>query len=136
MGNTTAGLSFFVCAFLCSVHVFAQKDSLLVQNSKPVDKSRYDDVNGSPYYFSDWVKGDILRSDGQTVENVPLNYNGHTHEMDVLAGEEVFTLDRRWHLRIDVAEEDNPGLAEEFPAKQLIFAPVMSLSDRSDTTMS
>lgn len=99
----------------------AQTDSLLIQNSKPIDNSRYTGIDGSPYYFSDWVVGSILRNDGQTVEGVLMNYNGHEHELEVLLKNEVHILDKRWHLRADVLKEKNPAIADEFPVDRLIF---------------
>jgi hypothetical protein len=99
----------------------AQSDSLLIQNSKPIDNNRYVGIDGSPYYFSDWVIGSILRNDGQTVEDVLMNYNGHVHELEVRLGDKVHTLDKRWHLRADVSKEKNPALSEEFPVDRLIF---------------
>lgn len=107
--------------FFWCIAVFGQSDSLIVQNSKPVDQGRYRDIDGSPYYFRDWVKGSILRSDGKVIDNVMVNYNGYAHEMEVRSGEKIYALDKRWHLRVDVFRDQNPNLADQFPASQLIF---------------
>ncbi len=99
----------------------AQADSLIVQNSVPVNAGRYRDIDGSPYYFREWVKGSVLRSDGKTVENVTLNYNGYSHEMEVQSGNAIYSLDKSWHLRMDIYADQNPNVSDQFPAAHLIF---------------
>lgn len=128
-------LSFYLV--LPGIIVYSQSDSLLIQNSKPIDDTRYKDVDGSPYYFSDWVIGSVLRSDGKTVENVLLNYNGNSHEMEIKSGNAVHILDRRWHLRVDVSLEQNAKLADEFPVPNLIFqrGAHRELADRYSTIL-
>ena len=114
-------LSFAVITALLNCPIFSQSDSLLVQNSEPVDADRYRGIDGSPYFFKEWVTGSVLRSDGKTVDDVRLNYNGHAHEIEVQARGNVYVLEKRWHLRVDVLRSENPAVAEEIPVEQLIF---------------
>jgi hypothetical protein len=93
--------------------ISAQHDSTLIQSGKRVYQSQYFDIEGSPYYFSAWVNGSVLRSDATYVENVLLNYNGFTHEIEIKSGEELYALDKRWCLRADVKVQDNPALGDE-----------------------
>jgi len=45
-------------------------------NAFKVDK--YNDIEGSPYYFENWIPGSVYSFTGEVLENLPLNYNKHT----------------------------------------------------------
>jgi hypothetical protein len=96
--------------------LLAQQDSVLIQSGRRVYQSQYIDIEGSPYYFSDWVKGSVLRSDASVIEGVWLNYNGFTHEIEIKSGDALYALDKRWCLRAEVMPGDNPELSDELPA--------------------
>lgn len=92
-----------------------QQDTLLVQNGKVIEQNRYQDIDGSPYYFNDWVKGRVLRSDAMYLEDVFLNYNGFSHQLEARVGGQVYTLDKKWHLRADVVKAENSSMQGSHP---------------------
>lgn len=101
--------------------IHAQTDALLNQDAQPILKSRYMGIEGSPYYFPDWVTGSVLLMNGKVVEHVSMNYNGFTHEIEYRSGETVYILDKRSHLKVDILRDQNPGQAKQFPVSQLTF---------------
>lgn len=115
-------LIFGIAALLLpSGPVVAQTDVFLSHNAKPVSKSRYVGIEGTPYYFPDWMNGNVLLNNGKVVENVMLNYNGLTHEIEILSDDNIFALDPRGHLKIDVLREHNPDHAFRFSVDSLTF---------------
>ena len=101
-----------ICMTTC---VLSQVDSFLLHTSTPAHRSIYQDYEGSPYYFSAWVKGRLLRSDATYIEDVLMNYNGFTHQIEVESGDTRYALDKRWYLRADVYKKDNPQLGDDMP---------------------
>lgn len=110
---------FWICA-LCSA-IEAQTDSRSIPRSNTINVDRYHNISGSPYYFPDWVIGNILRSDGQILENVRLNYNGYSHEIEVHTEDALYALDKLWYLRVEVLLDQNIPAADAFPVRQIIF---------------
>lgn len=87
----------------------AQQDSLIIERSTPLPLYRYREYDGSPYYFKHSVRSTVLRSDAVQLDDVLVNYNGYTHEMEAMVGDSLFRLDPLWHLRVEVRAADNPG---------------------------
>lgn len=108
-------IPFLLIMSCCTVS--AQRDSMLMQTSKLVHQSQYFDYEGSPYYFKDWVQGNVLRTDATYMKDVRLNYNGFTHEIEVQSGDEIYALDKRWYLRADISRDENPALETGLPAR-------------------
>ena len=47
-----------------------------LQGNNSFDIRENTDVDGSPYLFEDWVKGDLIDINGNKIEDVMLNYDG------------------------------------------------------------
>gem|GEM_PF-808811 len=94
------------------ISVQGQQDTLFATNLKLFDNKRYEDIKGSPYLFSDWVKADIIRRDSFKFRDVMLNYNGDTHEFEVLQDGRYIELEQLWYKRIEVDPAKNKGVVE------------------------
>ncbi|MCX2738418.1 hypothetical protein [Pontibacter anaerobius] len=44
-------------------------------NGRPIRKTQYEDINGSPYLYDNWMKGSVVLGNGNLYENVPLRYD-------------------------------------------------------------
>lgn len=94
------------------------KENVIILNSKDVDPHRYDDVKGSPYFFKNFVKGNIIASSADSFQDMLLNYNGYTKEFEVRDGNKYIELNKSVYMRVEVLPEENPDLHLKFP---LIF---------------
>ena len=86
----------------------AQSEDILLTNSKKIDKNRYRDIKGSPYFFEDWQKGKVISAEAEAIENVMLNYNGYTKGFEIKMNDRFIELDEKWYVRVIVegAEEE------------------------------
>ncbi len=101
-----------LCVFIASSALHSQSQSIKFENEKPVDPSRYGEIEGSPYYFDEFVIGKVMRNDARIFEGVELNYNGYTKTFEVRKEGSMIELEVQSFLRVDVDVEDNPEQAD------------------------
>lgn len=101
----------------------AQPDNtpVIFTNSQDIDPYRYRDVKGSPYLFENLVIGDIVSTNIDVYQDMPLNLNGYTKNFEVRRGNKMVELDPRWYLRVEIHPELNPGLDPAFGKEKLVF---------------
>jgi len=95
--------------FLILVMVFhgsSQNENLTLFNSQEIDENRYNEIKGSPYFFDEWKMGDIIGDNGQTVEDVLLNYNGYTEHFEVRTKGKYIQLDERLYQKISISTDE------------------------------
>lgn len=93
-------LTIFSIALFTSGILFAQPKSIFT-NAKPIDENRYQDYKGSPYLFDDWVKADIYVGEEKAFEQLDLNFNGHTNEIEIRKDNQYIELDKKWYSKIE-----------------------------------
>lgn len=109
----------FVVTSLATVESYAQQeDGVEFTNSREIDDKRYEDIKASPFYFKNFVKGNIISTELETIEANELNYNGYTGEIEVRNGGEYIILDKDYYVRIEIFPHQNPKLKLNHP---LIF---------------
>jgi len=95
---------------------FSQDNSdILLINSKDIAESRYSDIKDSPYYFENFVKGNIISTSAQTYKDLELNYNAYPGDFEVRQDGKFIELDKNFYMRVEVLPEKNPGLDLEYP---------------------
>ncbi|HHL53155.1 MAG TPA: hypothetical protein ENJ39_07230 [Flammeovirgaceae bacterium] len=74
-----------ICLLLsvCYRPATAQKAYTILESHKELDPSRYDEIKGSPYLYNDWLPATVVGSDGKMHENILVNYNGLTGELEI-----------------------------------------------------
>jgi hypothetical protein len=92
-------LSFLLCASLSLASLRSQAQQVLIlQNSKGdlVLQSEYVDIQGSPYYAPDWLKGSITLENAKTYQDVDLKYDEMKDKVYVksAAGETILLNDK------------------------------------------
>lgn len=93
--------------------LYGQSDEIKFENEKPIDPKRYGEIEGSPYYFDEFVVGKVMRNDARIFDGVELNYNGYSKSFEVRKDGKMIELDGQAFLRVDVDIEDNPGYTDE-----------------------
>lgn len=83
----------------------AQPKSIFT-NAKPIDESRYKAYKGSPYFFDDWVLADIYDANGKAFEQLEMNFNGYTNEIEIRKGNQYIELDKKWYSKIEANSPD------------------------------
>jgi len=106
-------LSLLVC--LCvSLTSYAQRNDLLLTNSQSVEKNLYEGIEGSPFYFDNWQKGEIFpKNESEAIEKVWLNYNGYTKNFEVKKDNRYITLDENWYKRVEITPKNQGKLIFE-----------------------
>lgn len=91
---------------LTSFSLSAQDSDLLMTNSKPIDEERYDNIKGTPYLFEDWQKGSIMDKKGKVIENLTLNYNGQTNNLEVKQANRFIEVDPSSYQKVIVINKE------------------------------
>lgn len=77
-------------------HSNAQETISIFRNSSTVKNDRYQNIEGSPYLFQEFIGLDIVSRDGQLHQNLFGNFNGHKGTIEVLHNGEIKTLADKW----------------------------------------
>lgn len=85
-----------------STTFFAQT---LGTNTKPLDEERYKGITGNPYFYDDWQEATIYSKDGNTLEKIPVNYNGNSNEFEAKVQGGYIELDGSDYPRIEITED-------------------------------
>ena len=105
MRNQSLGLYICLLLIVSSYHLRAQNTSPLLKISEEVNVGRYDRIQGSPYYYDDWQKGSVLASNGQVYENVALNFNGDSHELELKEDDRVRQLILGGYIKVTIPQD-------------------------------
>ena len=120
--NSSCCLLLCIFSMLTFSSLVAQETSVLMTNSRKVDKKRYKDVKRSPYLFKEWRKGKIISVDAEAIEGVLLNFNGETKGFEIKKGDSFIELDPKWYIRVLVATET----PDEYLTFQKNFLPPLT----------
>ncbi len=102
---------------LPNTKVQAQNDSLILINSRKIEKNRYRKIEGSPYIFKEWKYGTVFNNRMQEIKGAYINYNGYSREFEVRKDNEYIELDDRQYFKVDVY--DSPEMEE---ATKMVFS--------------
>lgn len=110
---------------LCFSAGYAQNAQLEVVNAKDFDEMRYEGINGSPYYFKDWVYAKIYAADRSVYEDVLINYNGETENFEAKQGDQWIDLDNTWYSRVEVKKEKNETVFDDDYGDIVVFQRII-----------
>lgn len=96
----------FVLLFFIHIASFGQLEKDLVSISEQVNKDRYAEIDGSPYYYDEWQSGDIISSDGKHHNHDKINFNGLTGDLEIMDGINVRKLRTGGFLKVIVNIND------------------------------
>ncbi|MEM6321665.1 MAG: hypothetical protein AAF960_28660 [Bacteroidota bacterium] len=96
------GLLLLSTSFFYTAQTFGQTENSEIPNSRPVEKERYQNVKGSPYFFKEWQRGTVISREAKIIEGVLLNYNGETHSLEVKTDEDLIELNPLHYIRFTV----------------------------------
>ncbi|HFA48859.1 MAG TPA: hypothetical protein ENJ95_07570 [Bacteroidetes bacterium] len=88
--------------------IFAQK-SMLFQNPQKWDEYRYEDMQGSPFFFKEFVKGDIHEIGGKIYRDLDVNLNGYTRNIEVRRGDEFIELEEGPYYKVEARSVNKDG---------------------------
>ena len=89
------------------------QDALVFLDPMGVETSRYADIAGSPYIFSDFVKADVLHVNGKLIHDVLLNINAYEDNIEVEVDGRKFELDDKYYISIVVDPNRNDHLTHD-----------------------
>ena len=113
---TTAILS------ICCSGLFAQEQDIFVlTNAQPIDSSRYDGIDGSPYLLKHWPLGVAYTLNGEKLENMKVNLNGESGEMEARQGGHFLEIDQSSYLRVEIHAVDNADIFPEDMGEKIVF---------------
>ncbi|MBX2816033.1 MAG: hypothetical protein KTR24_08545 [Saprospiraceae bacterium] len=112
-------LRLLICIFLLQCGTLsAQRDSLFFTNSQQWDEERYPNVQGTPYFFEDFMQANIMRRDSFVFSDVLLNYNGFSQEFEIREDDRYIVLEALWYLEIRIPADKNPSLEQDVVFRQ------------------
>ena len=124
------GILLAICAFI-SIQGFSQTSKMVLSNAKVLPEDRYKEYSGSPFYFDDWVKGDVYNQNGDVFENMVINYNIYENVFEVLDGKKYVLLDPYFYWCVKVDKEDNdPKLMKDMMDSTLFIRGLMADNER------
>ena len=95
-----------LCAILLSITIHAQRNDVILTNSKSITENPYEGVEGSPFYFEKWQKGKIYPiSDKEPIEEVLLNFNGYTQSFEIKKDSRYIALDEQWYTTVEIEKD-------------------------------
>ncbi len=107
--------SYLVLTFICVTFGFlaAQNDTLFFTHSSVWEEDRYPNVQGSPYFFEEFVVATITRRDGFAFTDMMVNLNGYEKAFEVREEDRYITLEDLWYRKIEVRADKNPSLEND-----------------------
>ncbi len=88
--------------------LFSQKFTLF-HNAQKWDENRYSEIKGSPYFFKDFVEGDIYDIDGKVSKNILLNLNGYTQNIELRKGSGFIELEEPSYSKVEAVTANKKG---------------------------
>ncbi len=119
--------------FFCHGLVFSQDEKVVLMDNKPVDQQRYEDIDGSPYLFENFVKGTIYLNNKLFVSDILLNYNGKTETIEYNRDGGVFELDQKYFVKVDIYSDQYHQKHKKYMRDTTEF--VKGLSPTDDTKL-
>ncbi len=101
----------FVFAFftVITTSIFAQAAVKVDQMGTAVfEKGAEDDIKGNKYLYEDWYLATLVDKNGEKIENVKLNYNGHSKRFEMKENQGKVELNPLLYTDVIVAIDDNP----------------------------
>ena len=95
-------------SFFITSSVFAQK-ILSVENMQEWDPNRYENIQGSPYFFKNFCSGTIYDKNGEACQAEQLNLNGYTRNIEWRKGQKYIELDERLYPKIEITTRGKKG---------------------------
>lgn len=93
-------LTFTFLLITISNILWAQGVATVVKASHPLNPARYDEIKGSPYLYDTWYKAKIVGSDGKIYEDMAVNFNGLTHQLELKKDGRVSQLNNASYLKV------------------------------------
>lgn len=93
-----------------SISANAQKGTVLYSDEgqvRHVDHSDYDNIKGSPYLFEEWYEAKVIGMDGQYTEYLKMNFNGLTHQLELLEDNKTKVLVENSYLKAIINDGTN-----------------------------
>lgn len=82
----------FLLCFFSGVAAYSQVVNLGDNTGAPIREKKYSDVEGTPYLFDKWKKGELVMSDNKVKENVSIRYNIHEEQVEVTNNNQTLAL--------------------------------------------
>ena len=60
------------------------QENIIFSNTKSIEKNRYPEIKGNPYYYKDFVSADMLLKNGGTVESILINFNAYEGDLELV----------------------------------------------------
>ena len=92
----------------------AQNPLVTFENEQPINESKYNDFKGSPYFFDDFVIGNITDKEGVVYENLMLNYNGYEKEFEARRGNKFIIVDDKIIKTVELFPKGKEALSYVF----------------------
>lgn len=99
MNNQKLRLLFF---FLLVGHIAWAQDPLYNSNNEALMQKKYSKVEGSPYLFKDWHKGNLYDIKDNVTPHSAINFNGDTGKVEIQEDDKVIQLNENLYNRIEI----------------------------------
>jgi len=101
-------IGIWLCIVLFTLPSYAQRNDLILTNSKSIEDNLYEGVEGSPFYFDNWQKGKIYpTSASEPIQEVLLNFNGYTKNFEIKKESRYIVLDEQWYKKVEIEQKDD-----------------------------
>lgn len=116
--------------FLFTGNIWGQTSRMILSNTTIYPEDRYKEYKGSPFYFKDWVKGDIYNQNGDVFENMTINYNIFESLFEILEGKKYAIMDPYFYWCVKVDKEDNPEMMKDMQDSILFIRGLMANDEK------
>lgn len=82
--------NFFI---LLAFSTYAQMVTLPDNAGAPIREKKYSGVEGSPYLFDKWLKGEVILTDSKVKEDISIRYNSYEDQVEVVNNGQTLVLD-------------------------------------------
>ena len=110
--------------------ILGQTSRMILSNATVYPEDRYKDHKGSPFYFKDWVKGNVYNQNGDIFEDMKINYNIFENVFEILDGEKYVIMDPYFYWCVKVDKEDNPDIMKEMQDSVLFIRGLMASDEK------
>lgn len=81
---------------------FAQGDPMYNSNNEVLTEQRYSKIQGSPYLFKAWNKGNLYDVKDQVLPHASINFNGETGLLEIKEDEKTIQLNQNLYNRVEI----------------------------------
>lgn len=81
---------------------FAQGDPMYNSNNEVLTEQRYSKIQGSPYLFKAWNKGNLYDVKDQILPHASINFNGETGLLEIKEDEKTIQLNQNLYNRVEI----------------------------------